>query len=177
MKVPIDSEYADGSTRDIVDDGMERWQRERPDIDCSGKAVVGRILRLQDVILTAVNDALSAHGLTYSSYAVLATLRSRGAPFAMSPSELTHTLLLSSGGLSNLLSRLEKSAWVTRLADPDDGRGVIVRLSAKGRRLADRAMGDHAAVERKLIDMFSKREQGQLADLLRRMLIAGEEKP
>ena len=40
---------------DIVGRGIAQWRRERPDIDCSGKSVVGRILRLQDVILRAAN--------------------------------------------------------------------------------------------------------------------------
>ena len=85
---------------DIVGRGMAQWRRERPDIDCSGKAVVGRVLRLQDVILRAVNAVLARRGLRYPAYAALATLLCSGAPYAMSPTRLTETLLLSSGGTS-----------------------------------------------------------------------------
>ena len=150
---------------------MAQWRRERPDIDCSGKAIVGRILRLQDVILRAVNDALEPHGLRYPSYAVLATLRASGPPFRMSPSRRTDTLLRTSGGTSNLLARLESIGWIRRLADPRDGRGVIVELTEEGRALADRAMKDHAAMERTLVAMFTTDEQAQLAALLSRMLV------
>ncbi len=66
---------------DIVGRGMAQWRRERPDIDCSGKAIVGRVLRLQDVILRAVNGVLERHGLRYPIYAVLATLRVSGPPY------------------------------------------------------------------------------------------------
>ena len=158
-------------TSDIVGRGMAQWRRERPDIDCSGKAIVGRILRLQDVILRAVNLALERHGLRYPSYAVLATLRAAGAPFRMSPSRLRETLLLTSGGTSNLLARLERRGWIRRLADPMDGRAVIVELSEEGRALAERAMADHADMERELVRMFGPAEQDAFAALLSRMLV------
>lgn len=156
---------------DIVGRGMTQWRHQRPDIDCSGKAVVGRILRLQDVILRAVDAALARHGLRYPAYAVLATLRANGPPFRMSPSRLKDTLLLTSGGTSNLLARLEKKGWIRRFSDPLDRRGVIVELTEDGRRLADRAMVDHAEVERDLVNMFSMDEQNDLAEMLSRMLV------
>ncbi len=162
-----------GPEFDIVGRGIAQWQRERPDIDCSGKAIVGRILRLQDVILRAVNDALAPHGLRYPAYAVLATLRASGVPFRMSPSRLNQTLLLSSGGVSNLLTRLEQSGWIRRHADQVDGRAVIVELTEEGRALVDRAMPDHAAVERALVAMFDAAEQSNMASLLSRMMVYG----
>jgi DNA-binding MarR family transcriptional regulator len=157
---------------DIVSRGMAQWRRERPDIDCSGKAIVGRILRLQEVIVRAVNVVLQQrHGLRYPAYAVLATLRASGAPYRMSPSRLKDTLLLSSGGTSNLLARLERKGWIARSTDPSDGRAVIVELTASGRSLADQAMSDHAAVERSLVSMFTEGEQRALAEMLSRMLV------
>ena len=85
---------------DIVGRGMAQWRHERPDIDGSGKAVVGRILHLQEIILRAVNAALAPHGLRYTDYAVLATLRVSGEPYRMSPTRLQSTMLFTSGGVS-----------------------------------------------------------------------------
>lgn len=159
---------------DIVARGMAQWRRERPDIDCSGKAVVGRILRLQGPILAAVDGALEVHGLRYSEYAVLATLRVSGSPYKMSPSELVETLLLSSGGISNLLARLERKGWIRRQADPADGRAVIVRLLPRGKALVERAMSDHADVERRLVARLSVPDRERLAELLHALLVANE---
>ena len=167
---PMESAAHDPAA-DIVGRGMAQWRAERPDIDCSGKAVVGRILRLQDVILRSVNAALERHGLRYPSYAVLATLRASGEPFRMSPTRLRDTLLLTSGGISNLLARLERRGWIVRRADPGDGRAVIVELTEEGRRLADEAMPDHAEMERALVGMLSAPEQQALAAMLSRMLV------
>jgi DNA-binding MarR family transcriptional regulator len=157
--------------RDLVGRGIAQWRSERPDIDSSGKAVVGRLLRLEEVILRTINEALAPHGIKYQAYAVLATLRVAGAPYRLTPSRLQATLLFSSGGLSNLLKRLERDGLVNRAVNPQDGRGVIVSLTAKGRGLADRAMPDHAGAELKLLAMFSPREREVLSGLLSRMMV------
>ena len=159
------------SESDLVGRGIAQWRSERPDIDSSGKGVVGRLLRLEEVILHTINNALTPHRLKYQEYAVLATLRVSGAPYRLTPSRLQSTLLFSSGGLSNLLKRLEHDGLVRRSGNPQDGRGVLVSLTAKGRNLADRAMPDHAKAELKLLEMFSVKERDALSGLLSRMMV------
>jgi DNA-binding MarR family transcriptional regulator len=156
---------------DRVGAGMLRWRREFPEIDCSGKAVVGRVLHLHEVLLTAVNRSLAKHRLKYPSFAVLATLRVEGAPYRMSPKALLDSLILTSGGLSNLLRRLEKAGHIRRMADEQDGRGVIVELTEQGRRLVEPAMRDHAKTERRLVAALSKAEQRAAANALGRMML------
>jgi DNA-binding MarR family transcriptional regulator len=156
---------------DRVGAGMQRWRREFPDIDCSGKAVVGRLLHLHEVILKAVNRTLAKHRLKYPAYAVLATLRVEGKPYRMSPKALLDTLILTSGGLSNLLRRLEKAGHIRRLADEIDGRGVIVELTEQGRRLVEPAMRSHAETERRLVGALSREEQRVVTHALGRMMI------
>ena len=73
--------------------------------------------------MKSVNRTLARHRLKYPAYAVLATLRVEGQPYRMSPKALLDTLILSSGGLSNLLWKLEKAGHVRRKADYADGRG------------------------------------------------------
>jgi len=157
---------------DLVASGMARWRRERPDIDCSGKAIIGRVLQMHDIILKAVDRVLAKHGLKYATYAVLATLRVEGEPYQMSPSELGQTLLLSSGGLSNLLGRMERAGWVQRSADKRDGRGVIVSLTADGLALADAAMTDHADIERQLVAVLAPEDRETVGRFLSLMITA-----
>ena len=160
---------------DRVGAGMQRWRREFPDIDCSGKAIVGRLLHLNEVFLAAINAALERHGLKYPAFAVLATLRVQGAPYRMSPKALLDTLILSSGGLSNILRRLEQSGYIRRMADQSDGRGVIVELTERGRAVAEPAMREHADTERRLVAMLSAPEQTQLAGALSHIMPASSE--
>lgn len=157
---------------DRVGAGMGRWRREFPEIDCSGKAIVGRLLHLRETMLAEINRALAGHGLKYPEFAVLATLRVEGAPFRMTPKALLDALILTSGGLSNLVRRLEQAGYVRRLPDARDGRGVIVELTAGGRRLVEPAMRDHAATERRLIAALGSGARVDLARSLARLMAA-----
>ncbi|VTU45680.1 Multiple antibiotic resistance protein MarR (plasmid) [Variovorax sp. PBL-E5] len=156
---------------DLVGRGIALWASERPDLDSSGKAVVGRLIRLEEVVLRSLNAVLQPFGLKYQEYAVLATLRVSGPPYRLTPSRLQATLLFTSGGLSNLLKRLERDGLVRRSTDPRDGRGVLVRLTARGQRLADEAMPRHAAAELRLLRMFEPQERAALARLLSVMMV------
>ena len=157
---------------DLVGRGQRQWRNERPDIDSTGKSVVGRLLRLEEILLRTLNAALQPFGMKYQEYAVLATLRVAGAPYQLTPSQLTNTLLFTSGGLSNLLKRLEQAGLIKRHDDPEDGRGVLVRLTPKGKRLADAAMPKHAGAELHLVRMFDDAQRDTLAHLLCQMIDA-----
>ncbi len=157
---------------DRVGAGMQRWRREFPDIDCSGKAVVGRLLHLNEVFLAEINRTLALHRLKYPEFAVLATLRVQGAPYRMSPKALLDSLILTSGGLSNLLRRLEKAEWIRRMADETDRRGVIVELSEQGRAVVEPAMRDHAETERRLVKLLPSSAQRDLGDTLAKLMLA-----
>ncbi|MCA0422681.1 MAG: MarR family transcriptional regulator [Proteobacteria bacterium] len=161
---------AAGLANDRVGKGMERWRREFPDIDCSGKAVVGRLLHLNERLLKAINQRLAGHGLTYPGFAILATLRVEGAPYRMSPKALLDALILTSGGLSNLLRNLETRGLVRRMADETDGRGVIVELTDKGQQVVEPAMRDHARAELEIVAALSAKELSSTADALRKLM-------
>jgi DNA-binding MarR family transcriptional regulator len=64
---------------------------------------------------------------------------------------------------------------VRRLPDPEDGRGVLVRLTPKGLGLHREAIGVQAE-EALLGRAFTEREKAQLEALLRRLLRALEER-
>lgn len=155
---------------DRVGMGMARWRREFPDVNCSGKAVVGRMLHLNEIFLAAINRNLARHRLKYPAFAVLATLRVEGAPYRMSPKALLDALILTSGGLSNMLRKLEQQGYVRRMADETDGRGVIVELTEKGRQVVEPAMRDHARTELEIIAALSRQDQSAMVDAMRKLM-------
>lgn len=77
-------------------------------------------------------------GLTYPQYLVMLVLWERD---GVTVSDVGERLLLESGTLSPLLRRLEASGLVMKAAHAEDGRVVVLRLTAKGRRLRERARG------------------------------------
>jgi S1-C subfamily serine protease len=69
---------------------------------------------------------------------------------------------------------LEKKGVVRRRPSTEDGRGVLVTLTARGRELFDQVAPDHLANEDVLLSALTEDERDQLAGLLRRLLVGFE---
>jgi DNA-binding MarR family transcriptional regulator len=157
---------------DEIDRLVAEWNRERPDLDVSASHTLTRITRLALLQAMSFAPVFARYGLTWGEHLVLAALRRTGSPFRMSPTTLFSSLLLSSGAMTNRLDRLEEIGLIRRLPDPSDRRGRLVELTAKGRRVVDRAVVDHIAEEEKLIAPLSRSERARLAALLRKLLLS-----
>lgn len=155
---------------DHVDRVLKQWALARPDLDVSPKAVLGRLKRLTRLVETELLRTFSAHGLDLGSFDVLATLRRSGPPYQLTPAELMRAALVTSGAISQRVDRLEESGLVTRTPSGEDGRVVHVTLTARGRALIDKALGDHVATEHRLLATLSKTQRNALAKTLRNLL-------
>ncbi|NEE02870.1 MarR family winged helix-turn-helix transcriptional regulator [Phytoactinopolyspora halotolerans] len=80
----------------------------------------------------AVQGILDELNLTHAEFEVLAALRRAGEPYRRKPRDLARDLVLTSGGISNVLLRLETAGLIRRTPDPDDARGRHVELTAAG---------------------------------------------
>jgi DNA-binding MarR family transcriptional regulator len=156
--------------RDEVDDLVEAWARERDDLDLDALAVFSRISRLARHLDLARREAFSAHGIESWEFDVLAALRRAGAPYELSPGRLLRETLVTSGTMTNRVDRLAARGFVERSPDPDDRRGVIVRLTPEGRTAVDGAFAALIAAESRLLADLPARERARLAGLLRTLL-------
>ena len=101
-------------------------------------------------------------------------LRRAGDPFTLPQSVLMNRLGLTSGTVSVRLGRLERKGAVTGVPSSDDGRGVMVTLTARGVELFDRVAPEHLDNEDVLLSALEPHERDQLAGLLRKLLVAFE---
>jgi len=163
----------DGAT-DMVDALIARWHRELPGFDCAGTEVIGRLVRLEYFISRRLLEQLDHFGLSVGEFGVIAALRRSGPPFRQSPQQLRTQVLITAGGLSNRISRLEAAALVVRRPDPDDRRGVFIELTEKGLSVVEAAAERHLATEHELLAPLSADERQQLAILLKRLLLLHE---
>jgi DNA-binding MarR family transcriptional regulator len=161
---------------DHVDLVLAQWAAVRPDLDTSPVAVVARIGRVTAYLDAAINARLAEFGLARSSWDVLASLRRAGPPYRLSPTDLYLSLMRTSGAMTHRLAGLERSGLVRRRPDPDDGRSLLVELTRKGLALVDRAAEAHLDNERALLAALTPGEQETLADLLRTLLRAFEQR-
>ncbi|WP_428264220.1 MarR family winged helix-turn-helix transcriptional regulator [Haliangium sp.] len=152
---------------DHVDEILQQWARERPDVDVSAMAIIGRISRLEKVIRPRLNAVFADHDLESWEFDVLATLLRTGPPNRLTPGELLASMMITSGAMTNRIDRLEKRGLVKRERSRDDGRLVLVTLTRKGRKKVDAALVDHAANELRIISALTPAQRAQLADLLR----------
>jgi DNA-binding MarR family transcriptional regulator len=155
---------------DGVDRIVEQWARERPDLDTTAMAVFGRIYRLARVGGDEVEKAYARYGIGRPEFDVLATLRRSGPPYTLSPSALAGSMMLSSGGTTARLDRLERAGLIERSPSPTDRRSVLVRLTDAGREIVDGAVGAGLAEQRRLLAHLPPERVRELADLLREAL-------
>ena len=159
---------------DHVDRIVREWADEYPSLDTEAMAVIGRILRVARYLERDVELELARFGLSVSEFNALSALRRRGEPYALSPTELSRGLMLSSGGMTKLVERLEARGLVVRTPDATDGRGVVVALTQAGRELQEAAIDAHVVNETELLGPLDADTREGLTHILRTLLVAFE---
>ncbi|GGX10345.1 MarR family transcriptional regulator [Streptomyces malachitofuscus] len=159
---------------DAVDAIIEQWAQVRPDLDTAGMEVFGRIYRLARAMGDRMEKAYARYGISRGEFDVLATLRRSGEPYTLSPRQLSGTLMLTTGGMTGRLDKLERAGLLRRSPDPHDRRGLQVTLTEEGLRLIDEAVGAGLAEQTEALSALDEQRACQLAGLLRELLITTE---
>jgi len=155
---------------DEVDRLIAAWRTERPDLDVEPLHVLSRVSRLARHLDRARRAVFNAHDMESWEFDVLTALRRAGPPYELSPGRLLHATLVTSGTMTNRIDRLEAFRLVRRSPDPQDKRGVLVRLTEAGRTRVDAAFADLVERERELLGSLSPDDRRTLAGLLRSLL-------
>ncbi len=155
---------------DHVDEIVAQWRRERADLDFAPLALFGRLLRVTHIANAELRKGVAPHGLQPGWFDLLAALRRAGAPYELNPTELMRATLLSSGGMTKRLDRMEEAGLVERRPDPADRRGTLARLTRRGRTVMDRALEAHLANETRLLSALAATDRRALDALLRKLL-------
>ncbi|QEN87503.1 MarR family transcriptional regulator [Labrys sp. KNU-23] len=158
---------------DRADTAVEQWARERPDLPSLPMAVFGRLSDASERVLRDhMNPLFATAGLQPGEFDVLATLRRSGEPYMLSPTRLYEAAMISSGGMTNRLDRLERAGLVERLPDPNDRRGKLIALTEAGKIVIDETIARHVANEQRLLSVLTQAEQETLDSLLRKLITA-----
>jgi DNA-binding MarR family transcriptional regulator len=158
--------------RDFVDKVLDDWKRLRPDLDPSPLSVIARLRRVRGHLDRELEAFFADHGLTLANFEVLVTLQRLGG--RASQRALMDELGLTSGTVSVRVDRLIADGLVTREPDPEDGRGAIVSLTTGGARAFEQIVPAHLDNEARLLAALDASEREQLAELLRKLVLAFE---
>lgn len=155
-------------SQDAVDRLIGQWQRERPDLDLSAMATIGRVKRCAALLQPKLEAVFKEYGLSFWEFDVLATLRRSGGDCCLSPTELFSTMMITSGTMTHRMKQLEARGLVSREANPQDARSMLVKLTAEGRELIDAAVTAHTQNEKQILAGLPESER----EVLDRGLVA-----
>lgn len=148
----------------------DQQQRHWPEAYEACQPSMLRMLRAADDYLRASGELLAELQLLPAEFDVLAALRRQAPPHCISPTALCKALLISSGGLTKVLKRLEAAAFIERPANPDDGRSQLVKLSPEGQRRVEVAMQRLCDLQGQWLRPLDSGQRTQLSQLLDALL-------
>jgi len=154
-------------TFDAVDFYISQWAKERPGMDVSPMAIIGRVSRLAVELQARLDRVFADFGLQSWEFDVMATLVRSGQPYELTPGELDRTMMITSGTTTHRIAKLEQRGFVTRTRDEDDKRVVRVRLTDAGLAVFDEAHVAHMDNERRILEPLADADRTKLLDGLR----------
>ena len=154
-------------------EALERWL---PDVELPDAFLLLNFLgEISRRVSTAYGALLRPYGVDFSEYVVLWACRLHE-PELPAVSYLRSRVVMSSGGIALAINRLERKQLVKRKPSPDDGRTVLVQLTAKGRRLIDQLMALDLDRHEALLDGLDAGQRGDvlegLAEILKRATLS-----
>lgn len=157
---------------------IREWRERRPDLEFRSLELVSRVLRAAHHLQVRLDDVAAAYGLSHSGdLDVLTDLYRAGPPHERTPTQLAESLMLTAGGMTVRLHRLEDAGLIRRSPNPRDRRGVIVALTKVGEEIADHALVTALETQADSVAMLDRLEADRLATLLRRLLIGLGDNP
>lgn len=155
------------------DDGvagiMRAWAESRPELDVTPLEVFGRLHRSYLLYRAEIGAGFDSYGVNEAGFDVLACLRRAEPDYRRTAGELAKQTLVTTGGLTLRVNRLEDAGWVTRERDAVDARVVYVTLTEAGKQLIDEVADAHFANLGRMLGGVSPTEREQLAELLYRL--------
>lgn len=122
---------------DPVEASRERWVQQGWSDAAAGMAAVVSVMRAEQIFLGRATAILRPLGLTFARYQVLGMMR-WAAPLTLGA--VGQGLWITPATVTNAIDRLEAASLCRRASHPTDARATLVEITAKGRRLFDRAV-------------------------------------
>jgi DNA-binding MarR family transcriptional regulator len=163
--------YTFAMAKDIVDEMLDQWARERPELDASPLSVAVRVQMLGRRFRRDAERSLAKAHIDYWDYEVLATLRRHGHEKRLTATRLAELSQISRAAMTHRIDRLESRGLVTRQGHESDRRAVLVSLTVAGRSIVDKALEPRLRAARDSISGLTKTERRTIARLMRKLML------
>jgi DNA-binding MarR family transcriptional regulator len=159
---------------DSVDRIVQAWRKRDPHLNSSSLEVTGRLILCAAYYERAAGAVLQRSGLSIADFDVLNTLRRVGDQHGSKPSEMARSSLITTGAMTARLDRLERAGLIRRTPDPADRRGVLVRLTPQGSKIARQALQELIAANQAFLKPLNGQQRDSIASALRQLLLHHE---
>jgi DNA-binding MarR family transcriptional regulator len=123
---------------DPIAEARRQWIAHGWEDAADGMEVVTSVMRIQQLLLAAVDEVLEPFGLTFARFELLALL-SFTRDGALPLGRIGARLQVHPTSVTNAVDRLEREHLVERVAHPTDRRATLATITPEGRRLAAKA--------------------------------------
>jgi len=130
--------------------------------------------RAHDAVARHAEADVARHGLTIAEFGIIEALYHVG---PMLLGELQRKILVSSGGVTYLVDRLEQRGFVKRQPCPEDRRARYAALTSEGKRLMARIFPDHARAIERAMSGLTRTDRDRAATLLKALGHAADALP
>jgi DNA-binding MarR family transcriptional regulator len=163
-----------GCETDRIDEVVEFWRQENPELDVLTKGLTMRLRAAWRLLERGLRQELSALEVEMWEFEMLLALR-RSPCMRSSAGALLHETKVTSGAITNRLSRLEGRGWIQRDVDPTDRRQVLVTLTPDGRVQADKLIAAKNGAEGRFFAGMPRETLQSLSEDLRTLLATVEQ--
>ncbi len=148
---------------DPIDRAGDLWEEHFG--DATAMRLATSVMRVQQLMMSALDGALKPFGLTFSRYEVLVLLlfSKRG---SLPLSKIGERLMVHPTSVTSAIDRLEAQGFVERVPDEDDRRRTLARLTPAGRSTVRKATKAVTAIDFAITGLDDG-QQGAAYDLLR----------
>ena len=122
------------------------------------------LFRAQHEVFGDVSGDFTATALSQAEYDVLLTV-TRGEDQTARLRDVTANMLISQPSVSRLVDRMVTRGLIDKCADPEDGRGALVKATDAGDSLFRKLASAHGRVIAERMSLLSDDELAQLRDL------------
>jgi len=159
---------------DFVDRMIDQWDRASPPrTQFRQQEAILRLMRMGGILRRELDEIAAAEGLVTGPAQALVTLRWYE-PDPTTPKQVMAATSLTSGAVTAVLDKLESRELLRREGDPADRRGTLLRLTERGRQVADRIIADQLDRNEQWLEVLSAPEREVLSGVLRKLIVAAE---
>jgi DNA-binding MarR family transcriptional regulator len=145
------------------------FAEEFPEADPMSTESYVAVLIAGDVLNRELGQRIEhALGVSRTVFNALAVIDGGGQ--ALTPSQISERMVISSATMTAMLDVLERRGWIRRSPNPEDRRSVLIQITPEGRATADQIIPALHNIERRTMSALTAKEQNQLVGLLAKVL-------